>query len=104
MLPECIPPRRWYIWIVQQAALLMICLGHSKRSIAAQLPPARSTLGRWAFRLEEMFMTHAFHLCSRSPDLGLSRISCFIFWVHCLKKMSLARAMYYIHHAGCAVP
>lgn len=28
-LPECVPPRRWYLWAVQQAVLGLICAGHS---------------------------------------------------------------------------
>ena len=104
VLPECIPPRRWYLWIVQQAALLLICLGYSKRSIASKLHLARSTVRRWEGRLQEMFKIHAFHLCSREPTLGVSLFSYLTFWDGCLKIMSLARAMYWIHHAGCAVP
>lgn len=104
VLPECIPPRRWYLWIVQQAVLLLLCFGCSKRNIASRLPPSRSTIRRWECRLIEMFKIHTFHLCSRFLELGRYLISLFTFWDVCLKQMPLARAMYWIHHAGGVVP
>ena len=26
-LPECIPPRRWYLWSIQQTAILLVLMG-----------------------------------------------------------------------------
>jgi transposase-like protein len=104
VLPECIAPKRWYLWVIQQVALLLAINGYSRRFISTKLLPSRSTLRRWHNRFELMFKMHALHLCSRSPELGRRVASIPIFWTACLKKMSLARAMYWINHAGGIIP
>jgi transposase len=104
VLPECIPPHRWYLWAVQQAALGLIILEHSLRYIATQVPPARSTIRRWNNRFKVMFILHTLHLRSRSPELGRSTGTFNLFWKACLEQMSLSWAMFWIHCAGEAVP
>lgn len=104
VLPECIAPKRWYLWVIQQVALLLVINGYSRRFIATRLPPSRSTLRRWHNRFELMFKTHALHLCSRISELGRSAASITVFWATCLKQMSLARAMYWVNHAGGIIP
>jgi hypothetical protein len=104
VLPWCISPRRWYLWAVQQAVLLLLISGYSQYYIACKLPPGRSTIKRWNLRLEQMFKLHTFYLCSRFPVLGRSLGNIFLFWGSCLNQMSLARAMYWIHHAGEIIP
>jgi len=104
ILPECIAPRRWYQWLIQQVAWLMSIAGHSLRYIASQIAPARSTLLRWKNRFEAMFKAHAFHLCSRWPELGRHLASLARFWSACLKRMSLARVMYWLNYAGGVIP
>jgi len=57
VLPECIPPRRWYLWRTQQEGLPACLDGFSFRQVSALLAMARSTISRW------------FHwLKARSPD------------------------------------
>ena len=34
VLPECIPPRRWYLWDIQQVALLLLLSEESLRACA----------------------------------------------------------------------
>lgn len=34
VLPECIPPHRWYLWCVQQQVLMALLSGHSLRAVA----------------------------------------------------------------------
>src|SRR5580692_5567047 len=36
VLPECIPPNRWYLWEVQQMAFLLLLAGKSLRAIAKE--------------------------------------------------------------------
>ena len=41
-LPECIPPRRWYLWDEQQTALLLLLAGNSLSACAKKnytIPP-----------------------------------------------------------------
>jgi hypothetical protein len=104
ILPECMSPKRWYLWAIQQAALLLTIAGHSRRYIATKLQPTRNTLYRWQARFELMFKVHTFHLCSRTPELGRKLTSPEHFWAACLKQMSLARAMYWVHRAGGIIP
>lgn len=104
VLPEFISPRKWYIWAVQQAALLLVISGHSKNDTARQLNLGTSTCQRWIKNLKDKFLLHAFHLCSRVPELGTSRDSFLTFWDACLKQMAFAKAMYFIHHANRTIP
>jgi hypothetical protein len=41
VLPECIPPRRWYLWATQQMVLSLVLLGISYRKIALDTPVSR---------------------------------------------------------------
>jgi hypothetical protein len=104
ILPECIPPRRWYLWAIQQVACSLVIAGHSLRLIAKKLQPSRSTIRRWRTRFREMFNMHLFHLCSRFPELGRSACSMTLFWEACLSQMSLARAMFWINHDKGTIP
>jgi transposase-like protein len=103
VLPECLPPRRWYLWEVQQAALLLLILGKSLYTAAKELVPSRYTIGRWLLRFKEQFCLHKDSLCNHLTDLG--RTPEFKnFWQACLKKISLAKAMRLCHVAGVPIP
>lgn len=104
VLPNCISPRRWYLWSVQQLVLSLDILEHSLRYIASKTPPVRSTIARWELRLRTMFPIHSLHLKSRAPDLGRSAESFCIFWKACLAQMSLSDAMFWIYCAGEVIP
>ena len=102
-LPECMPPRRWYLWDVQQVALLRVAAGASLRDLARQLTPSRHTLSRWIQRFKTQCLRHASILRSQLSALGrCQRWS--EFWPACLKSMSLAQAMRICHNQGVLVP
>jgi transposase-like protein len=103
VLPECIPPRRWYLWETQQAAILLFLLGESARSIEKQVKPSRHTIKRWVSWLIVQFKLHKDTLCNHFPSLG-----CFTepssFWQPVFDKLSLSTAMRLCHAAGVSIP
>ncbi len=102
-LPECIPPRRWYLWQVQQQALLLAIAYVSVRKACTQLMPGRKTLGRWRQRLKDAFTEHASCLRGRCSDLG--RVVGFeSFWHACLERGPLSQAMLWVQRGGYAIP
>jgi len=103
VLPECIPPRRWYLWEAQQAALQLLLSGQSLRAIAMALTPGRSTISRWWNRFKEQFLRHESALRSRCADLGRAA-GIVNFWKACLEKYSLATAMRLCFIEGVTVP
>lgn len=103
VLPECIPPRRWYLWAVQQSVFTLLLAGCSIRHISEQVPPRRRTIQRWQARWKERFDLHSFHLRNLIPDLG--RCTGFqAFWQACLSRMPLSFAMLVLNQYGVAVP
>lgn len=102
-LPECLPPRRWYLWQIQQAALTLLLAGKSMRAIAQEITPSRRTIGRWSTRFKEQFHLHKDVLCGHFIDLGRN-IGLSDFWRACLNKISLSHAMRLCHVAGVPVP
>ena len=103
VLPECIPPRRWYPWEVQQAILLLFLLGHSAYEIAKESIPSYKTITRWFQRFQDQFRLHRDTLCSHFG--ALARTSSFAdFWIVCFKQMTLGAAMRLCHVAGVPVP
>lgn len=103
VLPECIPPRRWYLWHIQQACLLLSFSGMSLRQIAKRSLPSRWTISRWLGRLKEQFELHALHLKSRFSEFGYSN-SFERFWKNCLAKFSLSKAMLILNNLGVDIP
>jgi hypothetical protein len=59
VLPECIPPFRWYLWLLQQMAIKLFFSGISFNKISQQLSPSRWTLSRWINRLTSQQYTRA---------------------------------------------
>jgi len=103
VLPECIPPRRWFLWSVQHAVLVAVLLGQSVWAVAEKSLPSRQTISRWCARFKAQFHLHKDALCDLSPELG--RASCFTdFWSAFLKRERLSSAMYQCHAAGIAIP
>lgn len=102
-LPECIPPRRWYLWKIQQAALVLMLTATSLLAASRQLGPSRKTLRRWRQRLKDCFADHAFCLRGRCPALG--RAAGFeSFWQACLERIPLSQAMVRVQQGGLAMP
>lgn len=103
VLPECIPPRRWYMWVINQAVLLLSLTGKSMRAIAKESTPSRHTISRWTARFKEQFNLHKDTLCGHLTEFG--RTSGFSeFWEGCLKEMPLSQSMYLCHASGVIVP
>jgi transposase-like protein len=104
VLPECIPPRRWYLWRIQQLALLSICLSNSFSAAQKKLFLSRQTVRRWYRRFEEQFALHKDTLCSLLSELGQVSRELKIFWQETLEKICLGGAMRLCHVAGVVIP
>lgn len=103
VLPECIPPRRWYIWLIQQIVILGLCSGNKLKSISKNIAPARSTCRRWWLGLQKKFALHRDALCIKIYQLG-SFETVDLFWQLCLQKITLAKAMYFCNEFGVVIP
>jgi transposase-like protein len=103
ILPECIPPHRWYLWEIQQAVFLLVLSGKSYRNIAKEVIPCRKTISRWVSRFKEQFKHHADCIKSFCADMG--RFAKFeIFWEACLKRWQLSTIMLTLNNSGVIVP
>ena len=92
-LPLCIAPRRWFDWVVQQLALLLMLAGASVRSCARQVGIDRHTARRWRDWLRApQAVRFAFHLRSQYPYLGRCDDGP-PFWREVVERTGLARAM-----------
>jgi hypothetical protein len=69
-LPSCIAPRRWYLWCIQQQALLALLLGESIRSVSSHFTLGRHTLRRWLSWLHQKDLSYRFILATHFPTLG----------------------------------
>lgn len=103
VLPECIPPRRWYLWAVQQMVLIWVLAGRSIRSVSRQAGPACSTVRRWRRWLDDRFVACAAGLRSLFAELGRYQ-DVRSFWKAVWRVMSLAKAMLYCYRYGMDVP
>ena len=102
-LPECIPPRRLYLWETQQTAILLMLLGSSARAVAKQIKPSRHTIKRWFAWLIVQFRLHKDALSSHFSSLGLF-IEPVSFWKHVFEKFPLSTAMRLCHVSGVTIP
>lgn len=106
-LPECIPPRRWYLWMVQQSVIQEWLSGKSWYVISQKLKVARSTCRRWIQHLQDNFLLHADTLKNVAGSLGEHLVHCFevkSFWQSCFTQVGLSRAMLLCHQAGVDIP
>jgi len=103
VLPECIAPRRWYMWPIQEEALSCIILDSSFREISNTINASRRTIARWWYRLLERYPEHHLHLCSRFSWLGYSD-DIKKFWALLLAKIDLSAAMFALNEADVFVP
>ena len=102
-LPECLPPRRWYLWEIQQSALVLLLLGKSAYAIAKENIPSHHTIRRWMARFREQFILHKDTLCVRLH--ALSRTSGLAeFWSACFEKITLGESMRLCHDTGVFIP
>lgn len=103
LLPECVPPLRWYLWHVQQFALAFFMSGVSFSKISNTIAPSRWTIGRWIKRFKGQFELHALHFKSKWPELGY-RNAFNELWHTLLEKISLSTAMFFLNTQGVTVP
>lgn len=103
VLPECIPPLRWYQWLIQQIAMQLALSGMSHNRISQQVKPSRWTISRWMKRLADEFKTHALHLKTKWTWLGYYT-SLNDFWSSLLNKISLSNAMLFLNNQNIFVP
>lgn len=102
-LPECIPPRRWYLWSIQQAAMVLWLAGFSIARAAEQVLVSADTVWRWRSRLRAGFPEHGFHLRRHFAQWGFCQ-SAKALWRGVLAQISLSQAMRLLHHSGVVVP
>lgn len=102
-LPECIAPRRWYGWAIQQLVLQLLLAGCSVHRCAGWVGLDRRTIGRWWGWLGERGEGFAWFLRSRFPELGRA-VDFQSFWVGCLDRLTLGEAMAWLDRDGVAVP
>lgn len=103
VLPECIPRRRWYLWMIQQGILLLFVSGSSIYKIAKTSQPSRHTISRWISQFQESYLVHRDTLIR--SKVSLCRYVTFSsFWGACLSLISLSEAMRLCHVAGVLVP
>lgn len=102
-LPECVAPRRWYGWAVQQVVLVLLLAGASIRALSRQGLVSRRTVGRWWRWLYARFDVHGFHLRSLLPDLGRCAQP-IPFWSAALQQHGLSTWMGSLDRLGVAVP
>lgn len=108
VLPECLPPRSWYLWKVRQIILTSLLSGNSMRSTIARYgstadTPDGRTIRRWWKRLKCGFAEQSFHLRNHFPWLG--RHADFVdFWNTLLSQQPLASVMRLLHLESVLVP
>jgi hypothetical protein len=103
VLPECIPPHRWYLWLIQQIAIILYFSGISLTKISQKIIPSRFTISRWIKRLSDQFNTHALHFKSKWSWLGYYA-SVNDFWSALLNKISLSQVMLFLNNQNVFVP
>ena len=102
-LPECIAPRRWYGWVVQQLALQLLLVGCSLQRCSAWVGLDRRTVRRWWQWLKTRSDEFAFVLRSRLAALGRA-VDFRSFWCQCLERLTLGEAMGWLDRNGVVVP
>jgi len=103
LLPECLPPLRWYLWQVQEAALRLAILGVNINKISKKIIPSRWTIRRWLHRFTTQFELHALCLKTRWPTLGYAT-TLYAFWQSWLEEKELSTAMCFLNAASVVVP
>ena len=91
-LPECIAPRRWYNWLLQQSGVRAVIDDRPPPAPPAGPTPARRTVGRWWRWLQMRTPLFRFYLSSRWPELGRLVVDT-AFWRAVFAGSGLAAAM-----------
>lgn len=99
LLPECIAPRRWYLWKEQEDCLKARFNGFSIQSIARRFLPSRQTIRRWLHWAFDWFEEFRMELQSRFPSLGYES-EALEWWKKLLEKISLSTTMRILRNIG----
>lgn len=102
-LPQCIPPRRWYLWCVQQRALLTLLCGSSLKALAQSMMPARSTLKRWREWLILRNRDFQLYLAAHLPQLHRTA-GWMEYWRDGFTAVGLSSMMAILDRTGVSVP
>jgi len=105
MLPECIPPRSWYLWQVRQVVFLLLLKGNSLNATVASNGSlaGRQTIQRWWQRFLDCSPLYCFQLRANLPWLG--RHADFAdFWRRCFDSTPLSTVMRLLNEEGVPVP
>lgn len=108
-LPEYIPPRRWYHWLVQHLALQLTLIGKSLMQVwqalydQVDIVPSLCTLQRWLSRWHQRFVHHRFHLLNAHPALGYHS-NFHTFWQAWLEHKPLSTAMLIVNRHLTPIP
>jgi hypothetical protein len=105
VLPECIPPRSWYLWKVRQIIFLLLfagtSIGKTVRCNGSRV--CRTTINRWWRCFHGQFTLYSFHLRAHLPCMG--RHGGFSdFWTTLLGVHPLSSMMCLLHQDGVIVP
>lgn len=106
-VPSCLPPRRWYLWSVQQAILVCLLSGMSLNkcadTVGCILGPSQRTIRRWWRWLEGRHALFSFRLLDREPEWGRA-VHWTDFWRRALAREGLRELMAYLDGKGLTVP
>ena len=102
-LPECIAPRRWYGWAVQQFVVPLLFAGCSLHRCACWVDPDRRTVQRWWQWLKTRSDEFGSVLRSRFPELGRA-VDWRSFRAACLERFALGEVMAWLDRDGVIVP
>jgi Domain of unknown function (DUF6431) len=103
VLPECLPPKRWYTWAIQELVLISLLLEGSFRKAKRSFSVSRSTCRRWWYRLKEKFLMYSSSVHTYIFELGAACDFNF-FWLSCFEKINLSRVMFLCHQQGVNIP
>lgn len=106
VLPSCVPPRRWYMWSVQQAVLMYLLCGGTQEECAeklAHLGPAISTMQRWWRWLMRRNDELAHQLRNWRPQWGRT-VDRREFWRVAMAEEPLRELMAYLDSQGVDIP
>ena len=103
VLPECIPPRRWYMWCIQVQVLQQVILGRSINATSKAAKVSRRTCQRWFQRWTDSWLQHTHALRTYWRSLGQYQ-TFGTFWQAALKQEPFSKAMRLCHEQGVIVP
>jgi transposase-like protein len=106
VLPSCVPPRRWYLWSVQQALLVCLLSGATQEQCAedlAHLGPALCTIQRWWRWLKRKNNDFSHYLRSFKPEWGRTA-DWREFWRVAMADEPMRELMAYLAAQGLTIP